>query len=161
MDDGTMVKVEFKVDPPAGGIVGETMWAKQVGAGRFRLRNTPFLAYGVSFGDVVFAVRRRGRLVFHGVSIRGGHSTFWVKVEKGREAEFPPLWKRLKQLGCSYESDESIHAIDVPASARFAEVQAILDEGLSSGVWIFEEAHCGHPVVPGPETGRDGADLDA
>jgi hypothetical protein len=143
----TFVKVSFRLKHGSHGVVGEHLWAEVVGDGRFRLRNTPFHVYGVSFLDVVFAKPRRGQLVFSGVSIRGGHSTFWIQVTPAGDKAFSAQWQRLARLGCGYESHGSVYAVDVPPAASIDEVYAVLEDGEAAGVWLFEEAHRGHLVL--------------
>lgn len=125
--------------------VREGLWAEPVAGGRFRLRNTPMLVDDVSAGDVVFADERDGALVFRSVSIRAGHSTYRMKVMPRRKKAFEARWTRLEELGCAYESSGTFFAIDVPSRADIDAVLALLEAGEEDGVWIFEEAHYGHP----------------
>jgi hypothetical protein len=155
-----MVKISFPVRPELGaGIVGESLWAEQVGRDRYRLANIPFNVHGVSYHDVVFGRRRRtGVLAFAGVSLRGGHSTCWIarRVEAGTAA-FRDRWAPLRELGCGYESAGPLHAIDVPPSADFAIVEALLEAGFAAGVWDYEIAHRAHALADGEEAaGRSG-----
>jgi hypothetical protein len=167
MDRNRLVKVSFKLDPKtSGGWHGEHLWAERVGVDRFRLLNTPFHVYGFSFRDVVFAKRgRTGELFVTGVSLRGGHSTYWIEVTPRGEGTFADWWKRLKALGCAYEgTGHGGYAVDAPPEAEVDDVCAILAEGEAADVWQYEEAHRGHvrtrrdaPVLQGPEAsqGRD------
>jgi uncharacterized protein DUF4265 len=51
-----LVKITFALEPEAWhGYRTETVWAEKLGRNRYRLRNTPFYAFGVSAEDVVFA----------------------------------------------------------------------------------------------------------
>ena len=56
----------------------ETLWAKPIGNGLYRLRNVPFFAYGYSEQDVVNTIDLSGRVVVTGVAERGWHSTYRV-----------------------------------------------------------------------------------
>src|SRR6266481_5368289 len=128
---GEMVRIEFKVDPPSGGIISETMWGEKVAKGRYRLRNIPGHVSGVSEHDIVFAREVRGRLMFTGVSLRAGHSTY--RILKARDldpAVFSRHWDRLKEMGCSYEGDGAEHlAVDVPPHADVAVLRDLLLAG--------------------------------
>ena len=123
----------------------ERLWAESIGGGRYRLRNSPFFAFGVSAGDVVFAKDIEGETTFAGVSIYGGHSTYRLKVVPGGDAEFRLYWTALQQAGCSYEQGQVL-AVDVPTGADIYEIYAQLEAGEAAGVWEFEEGHCGHPL---------------
>ncbi|HYG69582.1 MAG TPA: DUF4265 domain-containing protein [Anaeromyxobacteraceae bacterium] len=144
-DPSRLVKVSFRLDPERVGFRGEHLWAERVGSNRFRLLNIPFHAPGFGYHDVVFAKRRRtGELYVTGVSLRSGHSTFWIVVADGAGEAFPRWWARLKALGCGYESTGHVYATDVPPETSLDHVYAILDAGEAAGVWTFEEAHRGH-----------------
>ncbi len=143
-----LVRVLFQLEPGAWhGIATERLWAEPVGHGRFRLRNTPFFAFGVSFHDVVFGEERKGQIMFSGVSLRGGHSTYRLMPEKTRRGDFPRYWAPLQELGCSYEEEGRVLAVDVPPHANINEAYVLIEEGYSAGVWDFEEGHCGHPLL--------------
>ena len=142
-----LVRVVFELDPSAWhGSATERLWAEPVGAARYRLRNTPFFAFGVSNEDVVFGEDRGGQIVFTGVSIRGGHSTYRLRLlGEGRNDVFRKQWEPLARRGCSYE-EGPVLAVDVPPSADIHTVYELLEAGASAGIWDFEEGHCGHPL---------------
>ena len=142
-----LVRVLFHLEPDAWhGSSTERIWAEPVGRGRYLLRNTPFFAFGVSNGDIVFGREDEGQVVFSGVSIYGGHSSYRLKLlsTKGRN-EFRRFWEPLEALGCTYEEGDVI-AIDVPPSANIYAVYSLLENGASAGIWDFEEGHCAHPL---------------
>jgi hypothetical protein len=146
-DEG-LVRIEFKLRPATrGGLRGETLWAEPVGVGRVRLRNTPFYVVGVSAEDVVFARLERGRLVYKGVSLRGGHSTYRIVLEgEEQRARFDSRWAAFRKLGCTFEGDgRGTFAVDVPPHADADEIVDLLEAGASAGVWWYEEAHREHP----------------
>lgn len=143
-----LVRIVFELDASAWhGNATERLWAKPVGDGRFRLRNSPFFAFGVSNEDVVFGEVRGGQIYFAGVSIRGGHSTYRLKLAgHGRETPaFLKYWKPLESLGCSYE-EGPVLSVDVPASTDIYAVYERLEAGVAACAWDFEEGHCGHPL---------------
>jgi hypothetical protein len=116
---------------------------------RFRLRNVPFYAFGVSVEDVVFAKPSEGIFEFESVSIRGGHSTYRIIAkETARPDALRQKWQQLERLGCTYEQGAGrLMAVDVPPRAEIYEVYSVLEEGEREGIWDFEEGHCGHPVT--------------
>lgn len=50
-DNKTKIHISFR--PGVGNCSGETVWADRLGGGRYRLSNTPFVATGLTLGDVV------------------------------------------------------------------------------------------------------------
>jgi hypothetical protein len=146
--DHDLVRIFFELDSKKWhGNASERLWAERVSGGRFRLRNSPFFAFGVSNEDVVFGEMRDGCLYFTSVSVRGGHSTYRLKLAKPgiQEMSFKASWAPLENVGCSFEEGPVI-AVDVPASADIYNVYKLLDIGEQNGVWEFEEGHCGHTV---------------
>ena len=142
-----LVRIVFQLDPEAWhGSATERLWAEPIGEARYRLRNVPFFAFGVSNEDVVFGQSRDGEIHFNGASIRGGHSTYRLRLgaQKRQGPLFEQSWMPLKLLGCSYEEGPLVLAVDVPASANIHSVYARLQAGELAGAWDFEEAHCGH-----------------
>ncbi|MHC4984508.1 MAG: DUF4265 domain-containing protein [Planctomycetota bacterium] len=127
----------------------ETLWAEDLGEGRFRLRNTPFYARGFSFHDVVIAVPdAEGPPVVRGAGPRSGHSTYRLFVHEGVEGQaFVLQWQPLERIGCSFEgATDKLIAVDVPADCDIHEVYRLLKEGEAAKAWDFEEGHCGHQV---------------
>lgn len=144
-----LVRIVFELEPQHWhDSATERLWAEPVSGGRYRLRNSPFFAYGVSVEDVVFASPRdNGALYFERVSIHAGHSTYRLLLQRDRTtSDFRAHWDRLEALGCSYEEGEVL-AVDVPPSSDIYAVYSILEEGLKAGVWDFDEGHCGHPLT--------------
>jgi hypothetical protein len=156
MNGHGLVRIAFELDPQEWhGCATERLWAEPVGEGRYRLMNSPFYAFGVSFEDIVFGKPReeqigelRGeQIYFTGVSIYGGHSTYrlWLPKHERSSAAFRAAWEPLKALGCSYEGGEVL-SVDVPSSTDIRVVYRILETATADGIWDFEEGHCGHLV---------------
>jgi hypothetical protein len=148
MNGHGLVRIVFELDSSAWhGNATERLWAEPIGVGRFRIRNSPFFAFGVSNEDIVFGDDRDGQIYFAGVSIRGGHSTYRLKLparDRQRPA-FEEAWKPLAALGCSYE-EGPVLAIDVPVSTDIYAVYELLKAGAAASAWDFDEGHCGHPL---------------
>ena len=142
-----LVKVVFKLDETAWHQTAtESLWAESVGANRYRLRNVPFFAFGVSNQDVVFTEELENALHFKAISIRGGHSTYRLHLLEERTTEqFRRSWHPLQEMGCSYEEGEVL-AVDVPPAADIHAVYSALEAGEKAKVWEFEEGFCGHPL---------------
>lgn len=135
-----LIKVAFPVEN--GSI--ETMFAQLLPCGDYRVDNSPFHVYGVSYGDTVSAAPDPdGRLVFTGVVQRGGHATYRVRLPQGQGPDhFLNHWPALSALGCSFEgADGRLYAIDLPPGVPVETVYALLAQAEQAGVWEFEEAH--------------------
>lgn len=134
------------------GQVSETVWAETLPTGHFRLRNVPFYARGLSFGDVV-ATREteESPCTFDRVIERSGHSTYRIRLSEAVSLEdltFDRYWQPLEAEGCTYErGTERLIAVDVPDHAHIHRVYELLAKGEEAGAWSFEEGHCAH-VAP-------------
>lgn len=152
-DDARLVKINFPLpeEDHAHGVVAENLWAKPLSEGIYRIENTPFYAYGVSYQDVVAAEENNGKLVYRGVESRSGHSTYRILLqypEGYTDPNFNVAWAPLADLRCTFEVAKSRWlAIDVPDSTDVFAVYALLEEGERSGLWTFEEGHCGHSLT--------------
>src|SRR5439155_23377778 len=111
-DQAELVKIAFTDDD---GQV-ETLWAFDLGGGRYRLDSTPWFQYGVSWKDVV---------------------TVRVAFEERTGAENPIL-SGLQSLGCSFEgANRRLFAIDVPPEVS---LQAVRDFLVSNKVqWEYAD----------------------
>lgn len=146
---GGLVKISFTLESGAWhGSATETLWAQKVADDRYRLRNTPFYAFGVSVEDVVFARDEGGILSFDRVSLHSGHSTYRIIQLKGVSSErVEEYWKPIERIGCSYEEGSGgLRAVDVPPEVDVRKVYELLEQGEAEQVWGFEEGHCGHPI---------------
>lgn len=152
------VKIFFKLDSADWhGSPSETLWAKPLScadkAAAFELENSPFYAKGVSYLDVVRAVKRDGQYEFAGTITPGGHSTYRLLVDHAPDA-FEVWWKKLQGLGCTYESGDfqgkKLFTVDVPATTDIYAVYRILEDGEKQNIWMFEEGHVGHPLKNKP-----------
>lgn len=131
--EGPTKKVLFRVEGDDGQVNVETLWAFDLGHDRYQLDNTPFYAYSVSLGDVVYAtVDATGGLpTFHAVVKKSGNRTVRVffddPVEPGSASE--RLLNELVSLGCEYEgANERYIAITIPSHVELAGVRDFLVE---------------------------------
>jgi hypothetical protein len=120
-DAERVVKIGFR---DANGDV-ETLWAFSLGDGRYRIDNTPWYQYGVSWHDIVEAhVDADGMPWFDRVTQKSGNRTLRVKSEK---AVPTLLLEAIKAIGCTYEgANPKFIAIDVPAAILLDEVVDLL-----------------------------------
>lgn len=152
MSKSQMVKVVFPLESHhSGGIEREQLWATPLPDGTYLVENSPFHAYGISYGDAVCANFESGDLVFTKVARRGGHSTYRLKLPQGKgDGYFLELWPQLARLGCTYErtgDERPIYSIDLPPSISVHEVYDMLTRLEEAGLVEFEEGHYCHPSV--------------
>ncbi|HYO54095.1 DUF4265 domain-containing protein [Archangium sp.] len=128
--------------PPAG---AESLWAVQVGEGRFQVQNIPFFAPGIAWGDIISATPeepgRESVLRYQQIVHRSGHSTLRVFIYD--ESEVPAVCTLLEQLGCDTERSHlpRLVAIDVPPEVSLEKVRKLLDPGRAQERWDYEEAY--------------------
>ncbi|HSR50371.1 MAG TPA: DUF4265 domain-containing protein [Acidobacteriota bacterium] len=145
---GGLVKIDLPLD--ASGYEDqwsvERVWAEKVGPGGYRLRNSPFYSYGLSFGDVVSVKAVEDKLEFDAVLRRSGHSTYRIFFAGLGDSEARS--RALSGIGtlvCSYErATANLYAIDVHADSDIQAVYQYLVKLEKEGIWEFEEGHCGH-----------------
>jgi hypothetical protein len=149
--DPPLVKIKVRLQPDdAPGFDAEWLWAEPVGESRFLLRNVPFFAYGLSYGDSVSATLEDSILVFDKILDRGGHSTYRIysKVER----EDPRIIQLLGVLGNSHcdleRANNKLIGLDVLPEADADTVYQALEEAEAAGYISFDEGHCGHPLNP-------------
>ncbi len=118
--ESTMVKIVL----PDGKGTTETPWVTPMGKNLYRMENSPFFAYGVSYCDIVEAspTKDEARPVFRKVVTAGGHSTIRVAA-----ADDQPVGKKVIQplldLGCTYEGANPAYlCVDVPPGVEIAKV---------------------------------------
>ena len=109
----------------------ETLWATPLGADLYRLENSPFFAYGISWQDVIEAKRHSESDVPEFVRRvrKSGNRTLRVIFENSRLAEptAQTVLRELQRLGCSYEGMQPhLVAVNVPPEARIEEVTGYL-----------------------------------
>ena len=129
VDHSKMVKVLIRT--PFGRF--ESMWATPLGGGKYRLENSPFQSYGLSYHDVVEAVPSKEEMMLPVVSrvhTKSGDRTIRAHVKEGLETE---KGKRvlavINQLGSNYEgANKTILAINVPPSCDLEVLCRTLEE---------------------------------
>ena len=126
-------KVLFRVPNEDGNADVETLWATHVGGDNYRLENSPFYAYGVSWEDVVSAPfnAQEGFPTFQHVVSRSGNRTirviFKTPIETGNESE--RLLQGLVALGCDYEgANRKYFSVNVPPQVELDVVRNYLIE---------------------------------
>jgi len=126
-------KVLFRIVESDGSDSIETLWAFDLGEDRYKLDNSPFYAYGVSWGDTVLAPHdaAQGHATFHSVLVKSGYRTVRVMfdppVRRGNESDL--TLKGLVKLGSEYERANAQYiVVSIPPSVDLASVVAYLVE---------------------------------
>lgn len=122
----------------------ESLWAEAVEGG-FVVRNSPFYATGIAWGDIVSAELRDGALWHTGLIKASGHST--VQILFLREGPVrDSVTRHLQSLRCGAEGSDlpNLIAVDVPSDVSYSEVRTYLEEQESAGILGFREACLGH-----------------
>ena len=126
-----MTKVVFRVESDDGSCDVETPWATPVGDDLYRVENSPFYAYEVSWLDIVRAPysEEEERPLFSEVVEKSGHKTIRVifdpPVEDGNESD--TILRELVEIGCTYEgATPSYICIDIPPEIELSRVRTFL-----------------------------------
>lgn len=129
-------KVLFRVPRDDGTADVETLWATSLGGDRYKLDNSPFYAYSVSWQDVVLAPWSEDESfpTFERVVEKSGNRAVRVffdpPVGAGNASDL--ILQGLVGLGCSYEgASPSYIAINIPQAVELGTVTAFL---IASGV---------------------------
>jgi hypothetical protein len=124
-------KVAFRVPDADGSIQVETLWATALGNDEYKLDNSPFYAYSVSWEDLVYAPIDQidGRPTFARVVKKSGNRTVRVilvpPAESGNTSDL--VLQGLNDLGCSYEgANRAYVAVNVPADVELTQVRDYL-----------------------------------
>jgi Domain of unknown function (DUF4265) len=144
-EDGTRVKVRLRAAD--GG--SETLWAIAEGEDRYRLDNIPYVAFGLSWNDIVLAPQVDGLPTFSRIVAQSGHSTYRLALRDDVPAdEFPDLVAGLKDLGCTFERfSPRMMGVDVPPSVDIYAVYELIERGMSDRHWEFDEVNVEHPLT--------------
>jgi hypothetical protein len=122
VDDRNLVKIELRGEDDEV----ETLWAFELGDGRYKLDNTPWYAYSLSAGDVIEAApeERNGFPVFRKVVEKSGYRTVRIVSE---EDFADAVFEEIKGIGCSFEgANRRYVAIDVPPGVDLSAVADFL-----------------------------------
>jgi hypothetical protein len=123
----------------------ETLWAIDLGDGRYELDNSPWYQYGVSWKDIVAAEPAAdGFLEFTRVIEKRGHRTVRMRADRPIPQSF---LDSIVAFGCSYEGAIPTYmAIDIPPGIDFdGAVRLLLESGLEweHGDPTYEQLHTG------------------
>jgi hypothetical protein len=109
----------------------ETLWATPLGNNLYKLDNSPFFVYGVSWQDVVEAEfsREKSMLVFSKVVEKSGNRTIRIVLEKSANDSqvSKKILDDLIEMGCSYEgANQRYISVNIPPSVNLESVSQVL-----------------------------------
>jgi hypothetical protein len=140
-EDENLTKVHIEL-PNHWATGGESMWAADLGDDLYELRNTPFHAYNLNFGDIVRATADAPELKpeIRAVVRRSGHRTLRFFFQKAvPQQERVTLLESLKPLSVSFEgADDTYFALDLEPEASIIRVREVLDRWAREG-WVEYE----------------------
>lgn len=133
MNNNPTAKVLFRVPSTDGAVAVETAWAIPLGNDRYKLDNSPFYAYGVSWQDVIFAPydKQEDLPTFQSVIEASGNRTVRIFFESPVESDnsSDQLLQGLVALGCSYEgASRKYVSVNIPPSVDLKQVRSYLIE---------------------------------
>ncbi|RDS84065.1 DUF4265 domain-containing protein [Dyella psychrodurans] len=133
MSHDATAKVLFRVPDDDGDATVETLWATPLGNDRYKLCNSPFFAYGVSWEDIVLAPydAQEGFPTFQAVIEKSGNRTIRIIFDSpaspGNASH--EILHELVALGCSYEGAKPTYiAINIPPDVALEQVRSYLVE---------------------------------
>jgi len=124
-------KVLFRVPEDDGSAQAETLWATSLGGDQYKLDNSPFYAYSVSWEDIVYAPYdpSEERPRFQRVVKKSGNRTVRVMFDPPVESGNPSdqMLQGLVALGCSYEgANRGYMSINIPPEVELQHVREYL-----------------------------------
>ena len=130
-EDVKLSKVEFRVEDGEGGVDVETLWAEPLGCNEYKLDNSPFFAYGISWQDTIEANPQEdgGFPLFQRVLKKSGNQTIRIifdpPLENGNVSEL--TLQEIVSLGCSFEgATSSLIAVNIPPEVKLEEIRKFL-----------------------------------
>jgi hypothetical protein len=147
--------VKVRVDLPSHETLGgESVWAEPLGADLYRLRNTPFYAFDLHFGDVVRAVPHQVNELptIREVIERSGHKTLRVLFgDQASEARISGVLQALNERATNYEHARGrFYSLDVRPEADYPAVCDYLWQLEQEGILEYETG-----TKAQPPRGRD------
>src|SRR5689334_6035474 len=105
---------------------GESVWAKPLGNDEYEIRNTPFYAYGINWGDVVVAPELGPDLkpIVRRVVRPSGNRTSRIFFSDGIDRELQTQYlEKIIDLGLSYErANGALIALDIHAGSDYGKI---------------------------------------
>ena len=124
-------KVMFLLPKEDGSVDVETLWATRMRQDQYKLENSPFYVYGVSWQDIVYAPfsEEEGFPVYSNIVTKSGNRTVRVifdpPVSPGNESD--GILQGLVKIGCDYEgANKTYIVINIPPAVTLESVRNYL-----------------------------------
>lgn len=128
---------------------GESLWAEELGADLYRIRNVPFFAYGLNFHDVVRATADTPDLKpeIREIVTPSGHKTLRLYfVDSVGKSEQVKLLESLQNHKAYFERATEFHvAIDIEPDGSYENVCNKLMEWENAGLLSYETCEARSP----------------
>jgi hypothetical protein len=140
----TKVVIPFE-DGEWHGKTAETIWVKKLNNNLYKVDNIPFLAYGISFGDIIDCVEIDGRLVINSIITKSKYTTLRISFEDNvpfdSRKEYVSLISQYGEL--EYYDNMELYAFDTNDKSELNKVLTLLKELESKNILSYEEANFG------------------
>lgn len=125
-----LVKLVIELPDSDDGITGERVWALPLGNDVYEIRNSPWNARNINWGDWVKAIAPSDDKwpVFVSIVSRSGHRTIHLHLHEAGAPRREAILKQINRLGASYEnSNNTMYAVDCPPEADPARIIQYLE----------------------------------
>lgn len=140
-----MERPQVKIGFPVYDDLVETMWANDLGDGRYRVDNIPWFAYGVSLHDVISVKYLQGdsRPYFDRVIVPSGEITNRITFEENlpeekRRAASDLLQQIIESASTFSKYSEDYVAIVALDSELQGHLEPLMRSGEQAGYWDWE-----------------------
>jgi hypothetical protein len=142
------VRVRFRLERDAEGwppVESEGVWATPCGEGQYELDNAPWFVRGVAFGDRVRAEPDEDGVLWvqEQLSWSGRYTVRVIPLgDEPAPEQIQMIVDAFSPLGAECEGALpafTLFALDIPLTARLAEIKALLADGEAEGRWGYEE----------------------
>lgn len=123
-----------------GNLAEEALWIEPINNDKYQVKNIPFFAPNIAYGDVISVEDDEGNLYFEELIKASEHSTIQIVIFN--EKKIDDILKEIEKLGCSWEGmgNQTILAVDVPSSINYGIVKEYLNENLAEHIFDYKEA---------------------
>jgi hypothetical protein len=133
MEEATeeFVKVVVDLPEPDFGVTGEGLWAVPLGDDVYEVRNSPWHARNINWGDWVRAVAASEDQwpTFKSVVKRSGHRTMHIFLPEAGRKRKQEILAEVNKLGAFYENaDGKMYAVDCPPEVDIMPIVEYLDD---------------------------------
>ncbi len=141
MTEDNLTKIHLNL-PRNKEVGGESFWAEELGNGLYRMRNTPFHAFGINFYDIVYAKSASDELKPSIIRVHEycGHKTLRVIfLDSASPEERAEKLSELNKFKAYHENaNGTLFAIDVEPEGDYGAVCDILYKWENEGILSYE-----------------------